>query len=92
MHVNANMHLLLLGMLKMLLKFSQLLAAVLGIEKKLHSSADEHFLLLMKSKIDYLQSQALKDELPEGHIGPDCMDMSRFTPLIFQQCDHATNK
>ena len=72
--------------------FSQLLAVVIGIENNLHSSADEHLLLLMKSKIDYLKSQALKDGLPEGHIGSDCMEMSRVTPLIFQQCDHATNK
>ena len=68
MHTNSAIRLLLLGVLKRLFKFSQLLASVLGTKKNFYSSADEHLLLLMKSKIDYLQYQALKDGLPADNI------------------------
>ena len=92
MRTNAAMHLLCLGMMKTLLKIFNLVTDVLCIEKNVCSSVEEHLLLLIKSKIDYLPPQALKDGLPVGYIASGHMAISRVIAYICKQCDHLTNK
>ena len=83
MCINTTMQIFLLGTLKILLKFFKILTTVLDKEKNLHSSVDEHLLLLMTSKIDYLTSKALNNGLPVEHIASDYMATSRVISRIF---------
>ena len=85
MCTNATMHLLHLDTLKILLKFFKLLTTVLGAENNLYSSVDDHLLLLTKSKIDYLTSQALNNGLSAEYIASDYVATSRVIPHIFNQ-------
>ena len=82
---NAIVNLLFLESVKEMLKFLCSLAMYLCFEKKLHSSVDAHLLPLIKSKINYLPLEGLKEGLPAGLIDSDCVKACRVIPLVFQQ-------
>ena len=54
MVTNTVIYLLFLSILKGVLKFFQIFTIMLEIDKNLYCSMDNHLLLLVKSKIDYL--------------------------------------
>ena len=60
--INILIHLLFLGVFKLLLAFMFLLAKVLDIDKKLSKCIIENIDIIIKANIDFLPLESLKDE------------------------------